>query len=91
MSEQFAIDFQARARATDRGTAHAAAAKVDGAGLALKVLDELRTHGPGTSHDIAERLGLSLVTVSPRMRPLERKHLVRDTGKRDGRTVWEAV
>lgn len=88
---QHALDFSAHARATDPSTSHRAAAKVDAKGVSGLVLDELRAHGPGTAHDLAERLGLSLVTVSPRMRPLVVKRLVTASGKAEGRTVWKAV
>jgi hypothetical protein len=57
----------------------------------------LRAHPAGlTSHEVAAHLGLSLVTVSPRMRPLVRKNLVVDSGeKRAGvgfmnSIVWKA-
>lgn len=80
----------ALARSTDPETSHAAAAVVDAAGLAGKVLADLHAHGPATSHAIADRLGLELVTVSPRMRPLEKLELVERAGKQDGRTVWKA-
>jgi DNA-binding transcriptional ArsR family regulator len=78
----------ARARATDPEPSHAAAAKVDAKGLAALVLAEL-ARAPGTTHELADRLGISLVTVSPRMKPLEGAGLVTRAGKRDGRTVWK--
>lgn len=89
--EQMAIDFAAAARRTDPRTSHDAAASIDARGLAGQVLADLRDRGPGTSHEIAERMGLNLVTVSPRMRPLELAGKVRRDGKREGRTVWRAV
>lgn len=91
MSEQLAIDFTPRARSRDPSTSHAAAARVDGSELAGKVLVSLRIDGPATSHELAERLGLSLVTVSPRMKPLETAGKVARDGKREGRTVWRAT
>lgn len=91
MSVQLPIDFSARARATDPGNSHRAAARVSGPTIAQRVVDELKANGSGTSHELAERLGLSLVTVSPRMRPLAAKRLVVEEGKRDGRTVWRAL
>ena len=84
---QIAIDFTARARRSDPETSQEAAGRVDGKQLAARVLEELRA-GPGTAHEIAERMGLSLVTVSPRMKPLEVAGKVRRDGRRDGRTVW---
>lgn len=80
----------ALARATDPETSHAAAASIDAASLAGKVLADLHARGPATAHILAARLGLELVTVSPRMRPLEMLDLVERNGKQDGRTVWKA-
>jgi DNA-binding transcriptional ArsR family regulator len=88
---QMPLDFTAKARATDPATSRAAAATVDAHGIALQVLNELRSGGPGTSHELAERLGMQLVTVSPRMKPLEDAGKVRRAGRRDKRTVWEAI
>jgi DNA-binding transcriptional ArsR family regulator len=87
---QLALDFTARARRRDPETSQLAAGKVKGARLADHVLDELRVNGPGTSHELAERMKRSLVTISPRLRPLADAGLVEALGKRDGRTVWRA-
>lgn len=78
------------ARSTDPGTSHAALASIGSdCTVRAKILASLQTYGPSTSHEIAERTGLSLVTVSPTIAPLRRKDLVIDTNiKRDGRTVW---
>jgi predicted ArsR family transcriptional regulator len=81
----------ALARATDPATSHEAASKVDARTLSERVLECLRKHGAGTAHDIAQRLGISLVSVSPRMRPLVEDGKVRACGRSDGRTVWEAT
>lgn len=89
--EQLGLDFAARARRSDPGTSHAAAATIDAKSLAGQVLADLRDRGPGTSHEIAERMGLQLVTVSPRMKPLEDAGKVRRAGKKQGRTIWEAI
>lgn len=83
-------DYRPLARRTNPSTSREAAAKVDGKGLAAQVLAEL-AKGEGTTHELAQRLHLSLVTVSPRMAPLQRKGLVTMAGKRDGRTVWRRV
>jgi DNA-binding MarR family transcriptional regulator len=93
VSEQFALEMPLRAlsRATDPDTSRAAAARVDAKGLALRVLEELRKNGPGTSHELAARMNLDLVTVSPRLKPLEDAKHVRRDGRRDGRTVWAAT
>lgn len=87
---QFALNFSALARRKDRDTAKEAAARTDGPSLAARVLEELRAHGPGTSHELAERLGLSLVTVSPRMAPLERAGHIEAAGTVNRRTLWKA-
>lgn len=78
------------ARRADPDTAKAAARSVDANALEALVLTALR-HGPQTSHEIADRLHLSLVSISPRMKPLETKRKVVRAGKREGRTVWRAV
>jgi hypothetical protein len=86
------------ARRRDPETSKAAARHVDTNQLEAIVLDALRSHPRGlTSHQIASLTGLSLVTVSPRMRPLVRKNLIVDSGeKRAGvgfakSIVWRAA
>ena len=88
IGQQIAMDFTARTRRTDPPTSRDAAGKVSGAQLADAVHADMLSRGPGTAHDIAERMGLSLVTVSPRMKPLEEAGRVVRGPKRDGRTVW---
>lgn len=83
------------ARRTDPATAQEAAASVPATDLELLVLTALQ-EGAATTEELARRLDLSLVTVSPRLKPLERKGFVRRAGRRQnvsGRpaTVWEAV
>ncbi len=84
------------ARATDPGTSHVAAAAVPN-DLEARVLEELRKFPNGaTSFQLAESMALSLVTVSPRMRPLVDKGYIEDSGQRrrgeSGRAqiVWRA-
>jgi uncharacterized membrane protein len=85
-----------KARRTDPATSREAASKVAGrvSDLEAIVLDALRAAPAGlTTWEIAEATGLSLVTVSPRCKPLERKGLVRREGRRVNRngcssTVW---
>lgn len=87
----------AYARSSDPQTSHEAAESVRPTELESTVLEALRTFPAGaTSYQIAAALGLSLVTVSPRLRPLVCKGLVVDSGHRargpSGRsqTVWQA-
>lgn len=84
----------ALARNSDPETSHAAAEHVDTETLETRVLFALalfQEYG-ATTHQIAAYLGLSLVTISPRMAPLRRKGKVIDSGVRDnGRTVWQLV
>lgn len=91
-------ETSAYARASDRDTSHLAAASVRATELEATVLAELRKYLNGaTSYQLAESLRLSLVTVSPRMRPLVSKGLAEDSGRRvtgpSGRsqTIWRAV
>lgn len=76
----------ALARSTDPTTSHQAAFDFSSKVTAIeqRILDELRGLGRGglTTHALAAVLGLELVTVSPRMKPLVEKHLVRDSGRR---------
>lgn len=91
--------MNAVARALDPSTSHEAAASVDVSRLERIILDKLKTYSaPGaTSYELADALGLSLVTVSPRLRPLADKRLVLDSGFRargtSGRlqTIWRAA
>lgn len=85
------------ARHADPDTAKAAAKTVAVADLEALVLGALRKFRLAgmTTHELAEYLKLSLVSVSPRMRPLVKKGLVVDSGERragtSGRTsiVWK--
>ena len=82
-------------RSMDPATSRAAAKSIDPESLEGRVLDALRGYQAGaTTYQLAERMGLSLVTVSPRMRPLVSKGKVRDSGRKakgeSGRmqTIW---
>lgn len=103
-SEQLGFDFAPspkpalQARRTDPETSRAAAMSVNTTELEEKVWQLLKRYGAHglTSEEIAEKLNLSLVTVSPRLRPLANKGRVKETGKRknsSGRAaiVWVAV
>ena len=70
-----------RSRRADPVTAKQAARKVAAPRLEQVVLDALRGTDGLTSEEIAARTGLSLVTVSPRLRPLVNKGLVEDSGQ----------
>jgi hypothetical protein len=73
----------AASRRADPDTAKEAAKRVPTARLESLVLRCLHGTLRGlTSHEISIALDLSLVTVSPRMRPLARKGLVVDSGER---------
>lgn len=76
------------ARRTDPATSHAAAAKLDVAGVVERIADSLRDDGPATSRELAERLRIDLVTISPRLRPMTRAGMVHEAGKRDRKIVW---
>ncbi len=87
-----ALSLRGLARRRDPATSKQAAARVRPPGIGLRVLAELRQNGPGSSHDLAERLGLSLVTVSPRLAPLEALELVERSGvDYNNRTIWKAT
>jgi hypothetical protein len=89
----------ALARLNDPPTAYQAAFQFDPSVTKIEklILDELRGLGRGgmTTHALAAVLGLELVTVSPRMKPLVDKLLVRDSGQRAEspsgrkRIIWE--
>lgn len=89
----------ALSRHSDPSTSHFAASTVNVTYLERVILDKLKRYAlPGaTSYELADALGLSLVSVSPRMRPLAKKHLILDTGLRalgaSGRPqiIWRAM
>lgn len=81
-------------RKHDPETSKAAARSTDATLLELAVLHGLAQRSM-SSHELAEALGMELVSVSPRLAPLVRKGKVRDSGQRrkgpSGRNsiVWE--
>lgn len=84
------------ARATDPQTSLFAAQSIPTAHLERRVLECLRKRGAMTSHEIALALGISLVTVSPRLRPLEKRGSVERVGTKLGlsgraQTLWRAT
>jgi len=80
-----------RARRADPQTSKAAALRVKHGELYQLVLWSLATSGAGSSHDVAARLSASLVSISPRMKPLEVAGFITHSGVRDGRTIWEVT
>lgn len=86
------------ARNTDPDTSQAAAQSFDPTRLEAVVLEVLRQHKEGlTSTEVADILGIGLWSISPRLRPLANKGLIRDSGRRkEGASkrkqiVWVAV
>lgn len=70
-------------RGPDPDTSVEAAYSVDATRLEALVVEALRRHPGGlTSHEMADELQLSLVTVSPRFAPLVRKKKVIDSGEK---------
>ena len=87
----------AYARTTDPRTSHAAAAALSVSPVEARLLASLREVGPATSFELADRTGMPITTVSPRLKPLVKQGLARDSGElRRGeggrsRIVWEAT
>lgn len=84
------------ARNTDPETSHEAAAKVDANRLEHLVWECLVKHGPLMTEQICEVLQMPWKTISPRLRPLCNKGLVRAMGTAYASTgrrviVWEAT
>jgi hypothetical protein len=84
----------AYARTTDPLTSLEAADRVPVNELEKVVLRYLRAAYPGgmTSYQVALASNMSLVSLSPRFKPLELKGLIERTEQRDqGRIIWKAV
>lgn len=90
-------DLFTYARASDPETSLEAALSVDMKGLEARVLRCLKEHGPATSEEVSNRLGIALGSITPRFKRLfERGLAVRTEGRRPGasgknRVVWAAV
>jgi predicted transcriptional regulator len=91
---------EAHARVSDPSTSHAAANSMRGQSateLELLVLNKLRRMGDATSEEVADSIGISLQSISPRFAPLARKGLIEKTGEtREGssgrnRQVWRVT
>jgi hypothetical protein len=83
-------------RNTDPMSSHQACDVVQVSDLEAKVLAALKQFKAGaTSHELARRLRRQLVSVSPRLRPLANRRLIKDSGeRRKGQSgvrqiVWE--
>lgn len=80
---------RAYARKTDPDSSREAAEKVAVSEKEAVVLAALRIR-PMTTHEIADRTGVPVVSISPRIKPLRDKGMVKDSGERDtGRSVWK--
>ncbi len=72
----------ARSRAHDPETSHESAGKLSANRLEAIVLEGIKRLNGATSEELAVALKIDRVTVSPRLRPLERKGLIADSNKR---------
>lgn len=88
--------MRAQARRTDPQTSHEAAAALKVPPVERTILNALLDHREGgTTEEITAWTTLGLVTVSPRLLPMERKGLVARVGTKEnisGRKaiVWQA-
>ena len=73
----------ARAETWDRMRAHLSR-------LELRVLDELRVHGPCTTRALSGRSGIGLLSVRPRVCDLCAAHLADCVGREGGEGVYRA-
>lgn len=85
-----------RARRHDPETAKAAARSVDTQEREAQVLAAIRETGGGTIAEIAAHMDEEQATISSRFRPLARKGLIREAGKKknpSGRSaiIWRAA
>ena len=85
------MNLFAYARNADPETSHQAANSVDANALEERALLVLRTEGNLNTKEMSELTGIHVNSLSPRMKPLEEKGLVRRTNeRRGGCIVWEA-
>jgi hypothetical protein len=86
-----------RARSTDPETSHMAAASINAPPLDRRLYNVLLLLQDATTHELSAASGVPLVSVSPRMKPMEKLGLVRRTKDRrrgaSGKAsiVWEAI
>ena len=80
------------ARSTDPIQSHLTVDSILSGTIRERIVACLKQYGRQSSHDLAERLGVSLVTVSPMIKPLRKLGMVRDSGViANRRTLWEAA
>ena len=90
---------RAYARNSDPNTSHMAADDIQPhvTNLQHMVLSALQDNGAMTTEQVAEYLGINIVSISPRFRPMAIRGVISDTGERrqnkSGRSaiVWRAV
>ena len=81
----------AYARRSDPDTSHEATHRVDASAIEKRILSVLISEGNLNTKEMAELTGIHVNSISPRMKPLEEKGLVRRTDERRGHSiVWEA-
>lgn len=71
----------ASARRGDPRTSKEAAASIEVAPIEQRIVDCLKSFGPMTTTEITEKSGIEFKTVTPRLRPMERRGVVRATGE----------
>ena len=77
MRSSMGTEMTGYARNTDPKSSHEAAESIDAKKLQLLVIQTLNeTKVPMTSIDIAKHLGIHLVSISPRMKPLENSNQI---------------
>jgi hypothetical protein len=93
----FPVPRPGRSRRRDPATSKAAARSVEADGLENLVESTLRALAAATTRDIAEYTEVDLVSISPRIAPMLKKGIIRDSGRTkvglSGRKsiVWELV
>jgi len=94
---QLPVEEGQKFRNDDPVTSRDAAALVDVQPIEQTIIDCLKGHPGGlTNRQICEHTGLEWNTASPRMRPLARKNVIREDGKRQwgkwpAAIVWKLV
>ena len=74
-------------RRTDPQTSHDAANALDASQLERLVVGCIRKNGPIASDRVAQMLGMSLQSISPRFRPLANKGLIRVNTSAHGEAI----